>query len=174
VTAHALRSGPFVAITGRIVPGAIFVPGNALAYIAAMSGSVGTGITALGESTAGPTTVVIGAKPCASRPDCDKHLGEPWSPKFGALASYIISATGAGLVDRRPARLPASAQRLDLATFANGLGKGVELGEQRAIHRRRYTRHKVRARPPSSSIHMWGLSRAGLRPSRSSPPLRTE
>ena len=38
---------------------------------------------------------------------------------------------------------------LDPATFVNSLGKTIELGEHRTIHRRRYTRHKVRARQPS-------------------------
>ena len=51
-------------------------------------------------------------------------------------------------VDCQPrATLPRSKRSLDLR-FANGLGKTVELGEQRAIRRRRYTRHKVRARQP--------------------------
>ena len=53
-------------------------------------------------------------------------------------------------VDRRPGvTLVRTKPSLDLTTFANELGKTVELGEQRAIHRRRYTPHKVRARPPS-------------------------
>jgi hypothetical protein len=37
----------------------------------------------------------------------------------------------------------------DAAAFAKGLGKAVQSGEQRAIHRRRYVRRKIRARQPS-------------------------
>ena len=37
----------------------------------------------------------------------------------------------------------------DTITFTHGLGKAVEAGEQRTIHRRRYIRRKVRARTPS-------------------------
>jgi hypothetical protein len=37
----------------------------------------------------------------------------------------------------------------DTGAFANGLGKRWQSGEQRAIHRRRYVRRKVRARRPS-------------------------
>src|SRR5262249_54151156 len=37
----------------------------------------------------------------------------------------------------------------DTITFAHALGKTVEAGEQRTIHRRPYTRRKVRARTPS-------------------------
>jgi len=54
-------------------------------------------------------------------------------------------------VDRRAGATPAETNPSmpDTITFAHALGKAVEAGEQRTIHRRPYTRRKVRARTPS-------------------------
>jgi hypothetical protein len=41
------------------------------------------------------------------------------------------------------------AKTVNTATFAKGLGKAVQSGEQRVIHQRRYLRRKVRGRQPS-------------------------
>jgi hypothetical protein len=54
-------------------------------------------------------------------------------------------------VDRRARATPAETKPSmpDTITFAHALGKAVEAGEQRTIHRRPYIRRKVRIRTPS-------------------------